>query len=105
MIAVGEFNNYGAANFAQRLQIDDSTASQMYGFKATEFPCSCTVAVWGMMTPIFNTKFDQINTVNSFHHPPNQVGVCEQAWKMIEKHLHKHRFSDSGYGIFISQKP
>ncbi|CAL1149068.1 unnamed protein product, partial [Cladocopium goreaui] len=26
-----------------------------------------------------------------------EVGVCELAWKMIEKHLHKHRFSDSAF--------
>ena len=104
MMAVGEFNSYGAANFAHRLQIDDGTASQMYGFKAIEFPCSCTVAVWGRVNPILNTTSEQISKANSFHHPPSQVGVCELAWKMIEKHLHKHRFSDSGNGCFHQPK-
>ena len=33
MEAISEFNQYGAAHFAERLQIDDVTASHMYGFK------------------------------------------------------------------------
>lgn len=39
MEAIREFNEYGAANFADRFRIDAGLAGQMYGFKATLVFC------------------------------------------------------------------
>lgn len=91
MDSISEFNQFGAANFAQRLQIDDNTAAQMYGFKA----------VIGS-----KLKHQHIHpkwfTHHGFHDSllsSNQAGVCDEAWSMIEKHLHRYRFAESGWGV------
>ena len=38
------------------------------------------------------------NSRHRFNYRPGQVGICLQAWRMLERHFHKCSFQGSGRG-------
>lgn len=95
MEAINEYNNFGQAAHATRLQIDEVSASQLYGFQAWEF----NVVVWLFLDCAWPGHEWLVKTkaYRSFvTRNPVQVGVSKESWEMIETHLHQFRFVDSG---------
>ena len=70
MEAIDEFNNYGAANFSERLRIDEGTASQLYGFKATVFVPTMPKIVFESDNTLWLQDHENKKRKHSMSHPP-----------------------------------
>lgn len=47
----------------------------------------------------FNHGYTEMfNSRHRFNYRPGQVGICLQAWRMLERHFHKCSFQGSGRG-------
>ena len=82
MKAIENYNGYYLASTSAKFQIDDATAHSLYGFKVG-------IPQKNIYVLLQITMLHQIVTF--------EVGVADETWKLLQRHLHQHRFENSGH--------